>query len=365
MRAADFEPIDNEPIDVFGALFADAAFDDDGECVRRYVARVSGATSVCEIDAGDFLTGSDGNSDFTATSESVRPEQDTISCGTAGTYTVGSPIGDLANVEFWAWNGDYGDTVDDDTDLVEVVHVTPFSRTAGLEADHAKVSGGLDIMKNQHEAEMGDAVPYTVQLHGIGAEGAHVDTGPGDDGAEYNVVISKFTVAYEDVDHDSDQATPDIRQRTDGDDQAPGLQAQKAGDQPYLRTPMERAVNSDGTLTIELTHGDPDRRKNNDDVIVEILITPAEDNDLPIVEGANFDTDVPGDQRDDRLRRLLRLGRLLRRRCRSDPDRRQCGHDARVPACADYRSECERLRERHRDRPVRQAGEGPRRARGQ
>ena len=295
MRDADWAPVDNEPIDVFGALFPDAAFDDDGECVSRYVARVSGATSVCEIDAGDFLTGSDGNSNFTATSESVRPEQDTIMCGTAGTYTVGSPIGDLADVEFWAWNGDYGDTVDDDTDLVEVVQVTPFSRTAGLEADHASVTGGLDIMKNQHEAEMGDAVPYTVQLHGLGPEGVHVDTGPGDDGAEYNVIISKFTVAYaDDVDHDSDPDTPGIRQRTDGDPNVDGLQAQKAGGdtaQPYVRTPRVLPVNADGSLTIELTHGDPDRRKNNDDVIVEIVVTPAEDNELPIEEGLNYDSD--------------------------------------------------------------------------
>ena len=298
MRAADFVPIDNEPIDVFGALFADAAFNDDGECVRRYVARVLQATSVCEIDAGDFLTGTDGNSNFMATAESVRPQQDTISCGTGGTYTVGSPIGDLANVEFWAWNDEYGETVDDDTDLVEVVHVTPFSRTAGVEPDHTKVSGGLDITKNQHEAEMGDAVPYTVQLHGIGPEGVHVDTGPGDDGAEYNVVISKFRVAYtttENVDHDGDPDTPEItvRARTDGDDEAAGLQASKDGDQPYLRTPRVLPVNSDGSLTIELTHGDPNRRKNDDDVIVEILITPVEDNDLLIEEGANLDTDDP------------------------------------------------------------------------
>ena len=300
MRAADFVPIDNEPIDVFGALFTEAAFNDDGECVTRYVARVSGATRVCEIDAGDFLTGTDGNSEFTATAESVRPEQDTISCG-VGTYTVGSPIGDLANVEFWAWNGAYGDTVGEDTDLVKVVHVTPFSRTAGVEPDHASVTGGLDSMKNQLEAEMGDVVPYTVQLHGIGPEGVHVDTGPGDEDAEYNVVISKFAVAYEDVEVALDADDPDnlteVRRRTERtEDQAsPGLQAMKASAQPYVRTPMVLPVNSDGSLTIELTHGDPDRRKNNDDVIVEILVTPVEDNDLLIEEGLNYDSNGDGD----------------------------------------------------------------------
>jgi hypothetical protein len=297
MRAADFVPIDNEPIDVFGALFSEAAFNDDGECVRRYVARVSGATSVCEIDAGDFLTGTDGNSNFTATSESVRPEQDTISCGTGnvGTYTVGSAVGDLANVEFWAWNGAYGDTVDEDTDLVKVVHVTPFSRTAGIEPDHAEVSGGLDIGKNQLEAEMGDVVPYTVQLHGIGPEGVHVDTGPGDEDAEYNVVISKFAVAYATANFDGNADTPNTRERVaasdaNNDDATASVTvAEKASAQPYIRTPRVRPVDSDGTLTIELTHGDPDRRKNNDDVIVEILITPVIDNDLLIQEGADAD----------------------------------------------------------------------------
>ncbi len=304
MRAAEFAPVDNKPIDVFGALFREAAFNDDGECVSRYVARVAGATRVCEIDAGDFLTGTDGNSEFTATAESVRPEQDTIMCGTGtGTYTVGSPIGDLANVEFWSWNGDYGDTVDDKTTLVKVVHVSPFSRTAGLEADHTSVTGGLDIMKNQHEAEMGDSVPYTVQLHGIDAENMHVDTGPPEDGAEYNVVISKFTVAYADVDHDSDAATPNVRLRTDvvDNDATNGRQAAKASAQPYLRIPSVQAVDSDGTLTIALTHPDPDRRKNGDDVIVEILITPVEDNELLIQEGLSYDSDGSGtvDAQDD------------------------------------------------------------------
>jgi hypothetical protein len=295
MRAADFVPIDNEPIDVFGALFAEAAFNDDRECVRRYVARVSGATAVCEIDAGDFLTGTDGNSNFMATAESVRPQQDTIACGIAGTYTVGSPIGDLANVEFWAWNGAYGDTVDEDTDLVKVVHVTPFSRTAGIEPDHAEVSGGLDIGKNQLEAEMGDVVPYTVQLHGIGPEGVHVDTGPGDEDAEYNVVISKFAVAYATANFDGNADTPNTRERVaasdaNNDDATASVTvAEKASAQPYIRTPRVRPVDSDGTLTIELTHGDPDRRKNNDDVIVEILITPVIDNDLLIQEGADAD----------------------------------------------------------------------------
>ena len=42
MRDAEWGAVDNEPIDVFGSTSPDdVIFDDDGECVSRYVARVS------------------------------------------------------------------------------------------------------------------------------------------------------------------------------------------------------------------------------------------------------------------------------------------------------------------------------------
>ena len=214
MRTAEWEADDNEPIDVFGSTSPDdVIFDDDGECVSRYVARVVVDNLACEIDAGDFLTGTEGNVEFTATAESVLPEQSTIDCGTAGTYTIGAPVGTMANARFWAWTDDYSEIVDDDTDLVQVVHVSPFSRTPGLEADHASASGGLDAMKNQLEARMGQVVPYTVQLHGLAADGTHVNAGPNKTGNHFNVVVSRFNVLYETVmvDHDGDDATADDR----------------------------------------------------------------------------------------------------------------------------------------------------------
>ena len=280
---------------MFGSTSPDSViFDDDGECVSRYVARVVADNLACEIDAGDFLTGAAGNVEFTATAESVSSEQSTIDCGTAGTYTIGAPVDTIANARFWAWTDDYSETVDDDTDLVQVVHVSPFSRTPGLEATHASASGGLDAMMNQLEARMGQVVPYTVQLHGLSADGTHVNAGPNKTGNHFNVVVSKFAVDYETGDHDIDQETPDTSRRVDGDDQALGRQAQKAGVQPYERTPKVIPVNPDGSITIPVTHSDPDTRADNDDVIVEILITPVDDvkkNDLLIEEGLNWDSD--------------------------------------------------------------------------
>jgi hypothetical protein len=304
MRAADWVADDNEPIDVFGSTSSDEViFDDRGRCVTRYVARVVVDNLACEIDAADFLTGAAGNVEFTVTPESVTPGQSTIDCGTEGTYTIGAPVDTMVNARFWVWTDDYEETVDDDTDLVRVVHVSPFSRTPGLEATHAAASGGLgfDVMNNRFEARMGQVVPYTVQLHGLSADGMHVSAGPNKTGNYFNVVVSKFAVDYETGDHDSDPATPDTSRRVDGDDNAPGRQAQKAGVQPYERTPKEIPVNPDGSITIPVTHSDPDTRVNNDDVIVEILITPVDDvkkNDLLIEEGENYDADL-NDQIDD------------------------------------------------------------------
>ena len=300
MRDTDWVADDNEPIDVFGSTSSDEViFDDRGRCVSRYVARVVVDNLACEIDAADFLTGTEGNVEFTVTPESVTPGQSTIDCGTEGTYTIGAPVDTMVNARFWVWTDDYEETVDDDTDLVRVVHVSPFSRTPGLEATHAAASGGLgfEAMNNRFEARMGQVVPYTVQLHGLSADGAHVNAGPNKTGNYFNVVVSKFAVDYEIGDHDNDPDTPDTSQRVDGDDGAPGLQAQKAGVQPYERTPKEIPVNPDGSITIPVTHPDPDTRADNDDVIVEILITPVDDvkkNDLLIEEGLNWDSDADG-----------------------------------------------------------------------
>ena len=290
---------------MFGTTFPDdVVFDDDGECVGRYVARVSIDNSACEIDAGDHLTGSDGNVELHGSLRVrlARAGPRSRLCGTDGTYTVGAPVGTMINARFWAWNDEYGETVDDETELVVVVHVSPFSRTPGVEADHAKASGGLDIMKNQHEARMGSTVAYTVQLHGLAADGTHVDTGPNKTGNSFNVVISKFNVLYETVqqDHDNDATTAeiDVRQRVDGDANAPGLQAQKRSVQPYERLRSEEKPNPDGSITIPVEHDDPNARVNNDDVIVEILITPVDDlkkNDLLIQEGLNWDSDGDDD----------------------------------------------------------------------
>ena len=80
LRDADFAPIENEPIDVFSALYADDAFDeDDGECELLFVKDETPSHDVCLIDIGDQLTGDEGNVEFELSSDR---DPITVTCGT-------------------------------------------------------------------------------------------------------------------------------------------------------------------------------------------------------------------------------------------------------------------------------------------
>ena len=294
MRTETFEPIDNEAIDVFGTASPEGAFTEDGECVGRYVGGVVESTSTCEIDAGDFVTGSEGNVEFTASASSISAEDTVLHCGTLGYYEAGEPAGTEADVQFWAWNGEFGEEVNEETKLVEVVHVSPFSRTASAPAHHISVTGGLDEEANQLEARFGQEVEYTVQIHAdpdlaTGPMGEHLNVGPNKTGNKLNMIVSKYAVVYVD---DGDPAIPDLRMDRDG--AVPGLQASRGTAEPFSRTPgVVTPDATDGSYTISITHPDPDAKANNDDVIVVIQLVPDDDNDIPIDEGGT-DTDNDG-----------------------------------------------------------------------
>jgi len=164
LRGDDGQPIENEPIDVFSALYPDAARDDDGECVLRFVKDETPSFDACAIDIGDQLTDDNGNVEFELTSDR---DPITVTCGT-GVFSLAS--GSEATT-FWAWTGAQGDRVNNDTDLAELESVDrPVGRAA---PNYARISGGLPT--GDELAKMGEQVTFTVQLYS--------DTGTRDTGA--------------------------------------------------------------------------------------------------------------------------------------------------------------------------------------
>ena len=284
IRDADFVPVPNKPVDLFGTAYPDDAFDGDGVCVRRFVIELQPSFTPCEIDAGDQVTDDDGNAEFDTLLAGPDPEETTVECGTVladnGVYPAGDAVGSDSDDTTWAWNGDLKDEVDEDTDLFETVLVSPFRRQAKPKPHHAEISGGLDSKKNQQEARFGQVVNYTVQLHALpkkpylGPMGGHIAATPDSSGNKYTVVVTRNFLAYVNVlgDHDDNDQTPNVvtgRDRVDGDmDGSP--------DTGILIsvTPSVLAPDENGTLVIPITHPDADTSKNNDDIRVSIRILP-------------------------------------------------------------------------------------------
>ena len=172
LRDADFVPVPNEPVDLFGTGYPDDAFDADGVCVRRFVVELQPSFTPCEIDAGDQVTDDGGNAQYDTLLSGLDPEETNVECGTMlatnGVYPAGDPVGSDADDTSWSWTGDLKDEVDEDTDLFETVLVSPFRRQPKPKPHHAEISGGLSsLKKNQQEARFGQVVEYTVQLHAI------------------------------------------------------------------------------------------------------------------------------------------------------------------------------------------------------
>ena len=145
---------------------------------------------------------------------------------------------------------------------------------------HAEVAGGLDLAKHQLEAKFGQIVNYTLQLH------AHPDdTDPTDEhrsarsdpgGNKHNLVVTAAYHAYDEVlqDHDRNPGTPPITvlQRVADDPGTRGVD-ERFGE-VFFNVPSMVAPDTNGALTIPVTHPDPDRGVDDRDVWVTIALRP-------------------------------------------------------------------------------------------
>ena len=273
LRDAMFAPVANEPIDLFRSYFADYAFRSDGSCETRYVNEVTPSHFACEIDSGDTTTEADGNKNYTADELTDPGEGTNVVCGTE-TFDIAAASESMA--VFWAWTGALEDTVDADTDLVKVEGVSTTRRMGGQAPHHANVTGGLDATKNQLEARMGTNVRFMLQLHANPADNRSmmVDAAPDASGNRYNLVVQVNELG-------GPGSTPDTPVAFSGDGAANTRNAVRVGtDTTYglgalvSRTPV-RVVSPDasGMIPIDVTYSDPDRARDNADVVVSIELT--------------------------------------------------------------------------------------------
>ena len=287
-RDADVRPVVDARVDVFSALYPDDALDDDSECVFRLVRDETPSHSTCEIDIGDQLTDDEGNVEFTPVSDS-DPISTSCTAG-AAPYVFSTAQGSEGRT-FWAWVGELGDDVDEDSDLVELERVDRPVGTAG--PDYLRVSGGLP--GGDELAKMGETVTFTAQLHsdtGVnGRDGRSLiddaAAGPDRSGNAYVLTVEKYWLTR--------QAEGDVITDSDAETEAGtatmGLFSEAPGDWDYanifgtvvetapearFQTPIDTIVwpNADGEFSINLTNVDYQAGRNNIDVGVRFSLMP-------------------------------------------------------------------------------------------
>ena len=288
LRDDAFMPVEDARIDVFSSLYPDDTFDvDDGECESRFVKDETPSHDTCAIDIGDQLTDDEGNVEFTLDSDTA-PLAAACSTDAEAVLRFESAPEGAARV-FWAWTGDRGDEVDEDTTLAELEDVARPVGKAG--PDYARVTGGLPT--DDELAKMGETVTFTVQLYSQAGEepSTSKDTavGPDRSGNPYHLKIEKYFVAREGT-TDSDAETTDGTASGDpgaGEvkfTQAPGDWDHVMGDgttevaanaaRPF-QTPVDTVVfpNSDGELLVTLTNPDLNSAPDGNDVDVAVRFT--------------------------------------------------------------------------------------------
>ncbi len=289
-RDASFAPIEDARIDVFSAQYPDDAFDeDDGECEARFVKDETPSHSTCAIDIGDQLTDDEGNVLFTLASDA---DPITALCATDSTAALRfESAPGSAGRTFWAWTGDQGDEVSEDTDLQKLEAVARPVGSAG--PDYARLTGGLPT--DDEIAKMGETVTFTLQLYSDvrARDGVNqkddVAVGPDRSRNPYHLKVSKYFVARAtgtDSDHGSDSGdAAKVGTASTGT----GLFQQAPGDWDYasdlaipagspFQVETDRVVwpNSDGEYVIPLTHTDLNAAPavDNTDVGVHFTLTP-------------------------------------------------------------------------------------------
>ena len=259
VRDADFAPVVNERVEVFWATYARDAFDRSGRCISRFVADKSPSYQnpsfrPCEIDAGDARTDVDGNAMFEPGTGGGRA---TISCAagtpyageTTATYRLEAAGLDDPDAEYrlWAWSGDFGDTVSDDTELFEAV---PANQQSGrTPAVSAIFSGG-----SRYQLRMGSALVYEIQL----ADRMGRPVGPNPTGnQDFTVTVRKraYTIA------------------NDG--------TESAGTNITITTVERVSPDSNGHIRIVVTNPDPVIGSNNPDFDVAVTVRRYEASGVP------------------------------------------------------------------------------------
>ena len=274
LRDAMFAPVANEPIDLFRSYFPEYAFRADGSCETRYVTQVSPSNFACEIDPGDTVTDEIGNKDYTAADLTGGGEDLQVVCGTgddAVTFDLGSA--DDTPAIFWAWTGGLEDEVDADTELVRVDNVSGAARMGAQTPTHAHVTGGLNAMMNELEAKMGSTVRFMLQLRGEDGDGNAVPAAPDASGNRYNLVIQVNELVAEGHTGGGNGFAGDGLANTRN---AVRVSTDTTFDEGTLvsRTlPRVVAPDSSGMIPIDVTYADPDRGRNNPDVVVTVELT--------------------------------------------------------------------------------------------
>ena len=136
MRNADYQPVAGEVVDVIRIPTSaeDAAFKGNGECsVDVDIVMAGTGEHSCEIDGADPITGGDG--DARVSFDGVDPGGTTV----------------------WAWTGENGDELDDDTVRYRLEVTTDPPRPA----DRVRIKASHPGIKKVH---LGASVLYTVQL---------------------------------------------------------------------------------------------------------------------------------------------------------------------------------------------------------
>ena len=266
LRDSAFMPIEDARIDAFSSAYPDDAFDeDDGECEMNLVIDETSSFSTCEIDRDDFLTDDDGNVEFTLRSDAAAAAAATCTTDAESALRFEAASGGPGRT-VWAWTGDLGDEVSEDTHLAELEDVGRPVGKAG--PDYALVSGGLPT--GDELAQMGESVTFTLQLYSqVGGEpNADMDVAVGPDRSSnpYSLRIQKFFVSrVAGSDSDATEKTGNASDATAAINfnaapgnweftATPGVPAGTA-----FHTPTDTVIwpNIDGEYPITLTNDDP------------------------------------------------------------------------------------------------------------
>ena len=248
VRDADFEPLADANVELFTTNYADDVFDARGQCIDRYVSN-SGfgfetGWEACQIDQGEQQTGKTGNHVFTEIGSAGRP---TMICGhTLEASGIDDPD---SKYGIWAWTGEHGDTVGNDT--VRAVPEPANTPSALSTPASALFSGGTN-----YNLKMGsDKLNYTIQL--LDRDGDPVGPEP-DMNRSFDVTTYVINVGG-----------------AEGVDRLTTVNLVTGLLLPAARKATETIrPDSNGRIAISLPHPDPNGSADYADVLVVVTVAP-------------------------------------------------------------------------------------------